>query len=197
MRGFLREFGLFLKEFILFYFRLSIKALHFMAKWIKPIVMIIRHWLEHDAIESHRFRQKYGDSLGQFTNVIAPKEQKIPKVTYTLDQLKKMDPFEFERFIGKQFEKRGYLVKVTKATGDQGIDLDCYKNGKRIIVQCKRYQKQVPSGEVMKFVGVKHFHNADEAYFITTGYFTSAGIKYAKKEQIRLIDGSELMRWLI
>jgi HJR/Mrr/RecB family endonuclease len=107
-----------------------------------------------------------------------------------------MDPIEFEHFIGDQFKKRGYRVSVTKATGDQGIDLICYKDGKKVIVQCKKYHNQVPSQAVMNLIGAKHFHDAHEAILITTGQFTNAGKAYANKTNIQLIDGKQLIEWL-
>lgn len=55
----------------------------------------------------------------------------------------KMDGRQFELYLGILFKHLGYAVKVTRAAGDFGADLVLEKDGKRIVVQAKRYSKNV------------------------------------------------------
>jgi restriction system protein len=55
----------------------------------------------------------------------------------------KMDGREFEHYLGILFKNQGYSVNVTKASGDYGADLVIGKDGKKIVVQSKRYSKNV------------------------------------------------------
>ena len=53
-------------------------------------------------------------------------------------RIDKMSGLEFERVCGEIFQRLGYKVTVTKASGDQGADLLLERQGRRIVVQTKR-----------------------------------------------------------
>ena len=53
------------------------------------------------------------------------------------------------------FRLNGYKAKVTKKTGDGGIDILMYKNGKKIIAQSKHYTKPVGVSVARELNGIK------------------------------------------
>ncbi|SFS42303.1 Restriction endonuclease [Paenibacillus sp. 453mf] len=55
----------------------------------------------------------------------------------------KMDGFKFESYLGELFRNLGYEAKVTQGSGDFGADLILKKADQRIVVQAKRYSKNV------------------------------------------------------
>ena len=112
-----------------------------------------------------------------------------------IDTLVSMDPFEFEKFIGHMYERKGYLVRLTPERGDQGIDLVLYKDRKRYAVQIKKYAPGHPVSvhEVRDFYG--SFANAGYAggFFITTSGYTRSITNWVGTRPITLIDGVELL----
>ena len=112
-----------------------------------------------------------------------------------------MDPFAFERLTQRLLRECGFDdVKVTKKTGDGGID----GTGKlkingifsfNIAFQCKRYQGTVGSSEIRDFRG-SLTTDIEKGVFITTGSFSKQAIEEASnpgKQQIDLINGEDFI----
>ncbi|CCC86394.1 hypothetical protein PPM_p0244 (plasmid) [Paenibacillus polymyxa M1] len=57
----------------------------------------------------------------------------------TITDIDQLGGLEFEFFLKKLFERKGYQVELTKGSGDQGVDLILYQGRRRIAVQAKRY----------------------------------------------------------
>lgn len=108
-----------------------------------------------------------------------------------------VDPLAFEALVGRLFEREGFQVTVTKASGDHGIDLWLWKAGHAPTpVQCKRYRaKKVGEPELQAFSGALRYAGAETGIFVTTSRFTPPAIAWAKQERIRLIDGPALAKW--
>jgi len=113
-----------------------------------------------------------------------------------LKEIKGFTPIEFEKFVGSLFEHMGYTVATTPVTGDHGVDLFLQKDGKRTIVQCKRYDNQVSSSVIREFYGAMVHYQADEGFLVTTGLFTVPGKAWATNKPIYFIDGQELCEWM-
>jgi restriction system protein len=113
-----------------------------------------------------------------------------------LDQLKALDPIAFELFVGSLFERMGYTVRTTPASGDQGIDLILYKDSRTAIVQCKRYEGSVGQPVVRDLYGTMVHNRVDEAYLVTTGTISLPARQWANGKAIHLVDGNELVTWL-
>ena len=115
---------------------------------------------------------------------------------YRLDQMLQLNPIEFENFVGYLFhEAEKWRVETTKASGDGGIDLFLFKNGRMAVVQCKRYQKNVAASHVRDLYGTMMNQRASHAYIVTTGTISSPSREWARDKQITLIDGSALEKW--
>ncbi len=113
-----------------------------------------------------------------------------------LIEWKTMNHKKFERIVAIIFEGLGYKTKVVGGSGDKGIDVVAYKDGKRFFIQCKR-KDQVPPKEVREFAGSIHGLNkekGEKGFFVTTGEFTEDGKAFAKDNliEIELINGFEL-----
>jgi len=112
-----------------------------------------------------------------------------------LSDMKKMDPYDFEKMIHTLFESYdgGYNLNVTKASRDGGIDLDGQRIGlgtNRVIVQCKRYKDTVSVREVRDLFGVvSSDNNISEGFLVTTGKFSKDSRLFVKDKRITLIDG--------
>lgn len=92
-------------------------------------------------------------------------------------------------------------LKVTKLTGDEGIDgiMGEDKLGlDAVYVQAKKYQAKTGVGRpaLQAFAGSLEGQHASKGVFFTTSYFTSEAIEYVRRisRRIVLVDGRELTR---
>lgn len=113
-----------------------------------------------------------------------------------LSQAGKMDPIAFEHMVGALFERMGYEVRTTVASGDQGVDLYVRQGRRTAVVQCKRYKGDVGSPQVRDLYGTMLHNSADEAYMVTTGSISNQARQWADGKPIRLIDGFALVEWI-
>ena len=113
-----------------------------------------------------------------------------------LEQMQKMDPVDFEHFTGWLYQRDGYTVGDTVVTGDEGIDLDLKKRGRKTIVQCKRYSGTVGQPTVRDLYGAMFHTGAKEAHLVTTGKISRQAENWAAGKPIELIDGHDLVAWV-
>jgi len=108
-----------------------------------------------------------------------------------------MDGRDFEILVKSLLEGNGYEIpKITKASGDQGVDIITYKDGKKIAVQCKRYSSKIPNTAVQEVYSGKNYYDCQEAYVITNSYFTPSAVELARKNQVKLIDRQDLFHMM-
>ena len=125
-----------------------------------------------------------------------------------LDLVKKMDPFRFEHLVIDLLVAMGYggsreeAARVTKASGDEGIDgvINEDRLGLDVIyVQAKRWQETVGRKEIQSFVGALAGKKAQKGVFITTSGFKNTASEYANDvhQKVILIDGERLADLMI
>ncbi|HAQ62835.1 MAG TPA: hypothetical protein DCR23_00055 [Ruminococcaceae bacterium] len=131
---------------------------------------------KNDDIES--FKSKY---------ISNPKKRLI-----TIADVDMMTGIEFEDFLCELFQKDGYKTSITKASGDQGIDVLLERHGLRIGVQAKCYSSTVGNFAIQEAVAGKMFYNCDKVMVVTNNYFTNAAIELAKANDVILWDRNML-----
>jgi restriction endonuclease Mrr len=97
----------------------------------------------------------------------------LRKQARTVAGLKRMNPTNFELAVASLYLTLGYNVYVTPYSGDQGIDLVAVKDKERIAVQCKRYKRLVPVGQVRDFYG-SFVGTYTRGIFVTSSTFSRA-----------------------
>lgn len=110
-----------------------------------------------------------------------------------IDIIDKMDGIHFEHYLKELFLTQGYKVNVTKAAGDYGADLILKNDKDKILVQAKRYSKNVGIKAVQEIAGAKTYYEGTEAWVVTNSYFTKAAKELASKLGVKLIDREELI----
>jgi restriction system protein len=118
-------------------------------------------------------------------------------------------PWEaFERLVVELLGAMGYgsstdetRLRVTKLTGDEGIDgvIDEDKLGlDAVYIQAKKYQAKTGVGRptLQAFAGSLEGQRASKGVFVTTSYFTSEAEEYVRRisRRIVLIDGKALSK---
>ena len=111
----------------------------------------------------------------------------------SISEIDKMTGIDFERFCKVLFEKKGYSVKLTKASGDYGIDLLLYKDNIKSVGQCKRYSDKVSLSAVQEVVAGMAYYGSNYGFIITNNFFTKPAMNLAEVNNIQLIDRKELV----
>ncbi len=106
----------------------------------------------------------------------------------TIDSIDIMDGYEFENFVADLFNKMGYATIITKASGDQGVDVIAEKNGIRIGIQAKCYSGKVPNSAIQQVVAGISYHNCKKGIVVTNSYFTESAKEIANSNNIVLWD---------
>lgn len=121
-------------------------------------------------------------------------ETAAAQTTLDVDTLYDLSPFEFEEYVGKIFRTQGYRVKLRGRSGDLGVDVELRKaNGKKAVVQCKRYKSTVGPDIVRELYGTMIHERAAHAFLVTTADISSAAYDWAKNKPMTLIDGKRLV----
>ncbi|MGW7255082.1 restriction endonuclease [Streptomyces sp. NPDC054834] len=111
-----------------------------------------------------------------------------------------LDADDFEQAIAVLCERDGCSqVEVVGGAGDLGADvLAVTPDGRRVVIQCKRYgdTHRVGSEELQRFGGTCFtVHEADIAIVVTTSDFTAPAAEYAGLCGIVCVDGQSLRAW--
>lgn len=102
---------------------------------------------------------------------------------------------EFEEYCAAYLRKRGFKkVQVTRATGDQGVDILARRRGKTYAIQCKLYQKPVGNSAVQEAYAGKQYYDCDRAMVMTNSTFTKGAKELAERTEILLWEGIPLKR---
>lgn len=111
----------------------------------------------------------------------------------SIEQIDLMSGIEFEAFISELFTKMGYETRLTKTTGDQGIDIVASKNGYVLGIQAKRYKSAVGNFAIQEAVAGKKYYQCNDVMVISSGYFTKEAKELAQVNGVRLWGREELI----
>ncbi|MEU3859409.1 restriction endonuclease [Streptomyces sp. NPDC028722] len=111
-----------------------------------------------------------------------------------------LDADEFEQAVAALCERDGCTaVEVVGGAGDLGADvLAVAPDGRRLVVQCKRYgdANRVGSQDLQRFGGTCYtVHEADVAVLVTTSDFTAPAVEYAEQCGILCLNRAALDAW--
>lgn len=112
---------------------------------------------------------------------------------YTLKQLDKMDGHQFEYACADVLKANGYKhVKVTRGSGDFGVDVIAEKDKVRYAIQCKRYNHKLDNTPIQEVVGGLAYYQCDKGAVMTNQYFTEPAKQLAQVNDIKLLDRDTL-----
>lgn len=99
---------------------------------------------------------------------------------------------EYEGYCAAILEEHGWKVTRTPVTGDHGIDLIAEKPGRRVAIQCKRYNSPVGNKAVQEAYAGMAFFEADKAVVVSNAPFTSAAKQIGSKLSVSLVHHDQL-----
>ncbi|WP_411080488.1 restriction endonuclease [Streptomyces sp. cmx-18-6] len=111
-----------------------------------------------------------------------------------------LDPYAFEEAVAELCRRDGCAdAEVVGGAGDLGADvLGTTPDGRRLVVQCKRYgpDNRAGSQDLQRFGGTCYaVHGADIALVVSTGGFTEPALDYAEQCGILCYGPEELAAW--
>lgn len=109
----------------------------------------------------------------------------------------RMEGVQFEKYLGHLFRAQGYQTEVTKAAGDFGADLILQKDSKRIVVQAKRYSKNVGIKAVQEAKASIAHYKASEAWVVSNSDYTAAAHDLARSNGVKLINREALIEMVL
>lgn len=107
--------------------------------------------------------------------------------SYETDQIPD-DGIAFEHWCADKLSKIGWETTVSKASGDQGMDVMATDGETTICIQCKRYARPVGNKAVQEAFAAKQHVDADAACVIATGGFTNSAKELASSTKVVLLD---------
>lgn len=119
----------------------------------------------------------------------------VPLPTLTIDELYALSPYEFEQYVADLFRRKGYQVSLRGRSGDNGVDLLITdRQGKRAIVQCKRYRKTISPDVVRELYGTLMHERVAHAFLVSTASISNSAREWAQGKPMTLIDGRALVQ---
>lgn len=111
-----------------------------------------------------------------------------------------LDPYAFEEAVAELCRRDGCAdAEVVGGAGDLGADvMATTPDGRRLVVQCKRYGpgNRAGSQDLQRFGGTCYaVHEADIALVVSTGGFTEPALDYAEQCAILCYGPEELAAW--
>jgi HJR/Mrr/RecB family endonuclease len=108
--------------------------------------------------------------------------------------LSRMDPREYELTICEVHRRLGYDVRPTPYGGDSGVDGYLRRDGKLLILQCKRVQGSVGQPAVRDLYGTILHEHAQGGILVTTGRVSRQAREWASGKPIQFVEIEEILR---
>lgn len=127
-------------------------------------------------------------SLGivSYLKITNPKPRKY---TVDLSEIDSMEGHDFEYWCAELLRRNGFSkVTVTRGSGDDGIDIIAFCDGKKYGIQCKRSNSRIGNKAIQEAYTGKTVYGCNIAAVITNNYFTTSAINTAQKTDVILWD---------
>ncbi|EJG8175300.1 restriction endonuclease [Escherichia coli] len=112
--------------------------------WACSAIVLLTIVISRQSIRHHRHRRKQ-----QSARRVIKQIKKMPTFPKKICYLRKIDPFVFEELLLHAFEDVGFeIIRNPKYTGDGGIDGRFSVDGRRFLIQAKRYSSWVSTAHI-------------------------------------------------
>ena len=129
------------------------------------------------------------------------KEKDKSKHSYIITSTANVDRLEgheFEYFCAELLKRCGFEeVKVTRGSGDQGVDILAVKEDIRYAIQCKNYSTPLSNKPIQEVYAGKTFYKCHVGVVMTNTTFTKSACELADSVGIILWDKERLDKMMI
>lgn len=106
-----------------------------------------------------------------------------------LQKIDNMDGHEFEYLCADILKNNGFCnVKVTRGSGDFGVDIVAQRKDKKYAIQCKCYNHKLDNSPIQEVVAGMSSYGCNSAAVMTNQYFTEPAKLLAKRNKVELWD---------
>jgi restriction system protein len=102
------------------------------------------------------------------------------------------DGYQYERYCALKLEELGWSTTVTKASGDQGVDIIARRAGIIVAIQCKFYTNAVGNKAVQEVVAGSIHVGANAAVVIASSRYTESARELADSTKVLLITHDDI-----
>jgi len=108
-----------------------------------------------------------------------------------------LDGIEYEYAVADLINSHidGWAAEVSKASGDQGLDVMARSKSCSVAIQTKLYNQPVGNKAVQEIIAAKGFYNADHAAVVTNASFTKSAVELADSQGVALLHHNELLTY--
>ena len=143
-----------------------------------------------------------GPQLEKFKQFLKDEEnynEKLIEYQYWVNKQKEdfwfnLTGHEFESEVNNLFQKKGLNTKLTKGSGDKGIDIVILEDDGGTIVQCKNHKNPISPSTVRELYGVMTSENSNKGILINTGGFTKGVYEFVEGKPIELWDINKIIQ---
>lgn len=124
------------------------------------------------------------------------RDRRLVRKVKSIEALRSMGWEELEILMRRVFELQGYrALRLGGQGADGGVDIVLRGHHHRVfLVQCKQWKtRQVAVNVVRELSGVISVERADGGIIVTCGIFTKEAKEFAKRANITLIDGLQVL----
>lgn len=108
-----------------------------------------------------------------------------------------LEGLEFENWCANLLRNNGFInVEVTRASGDQGVDILAEKGEIKYAIQCKCYSSDLGNSPVQEVHAGKTMYNCHVGVVMTNRHFTSGAKELAKATGVLLWDREKLLQMM-
>lgn len=100
---------------------------------------------------------------------------------------------QFEHALAALYRDISFQAEVTRAGGDNGIDIIVNNEKESFIVQCKAHRSKIGPSAIRDFYGTMIHYGYEKGVFASLSGFTSGAIEFAQDKNIMLIDVNDII----
>ncbi len=117
----------------------------------------------------------------------------VPAYPENLDISNVATGVDYERHCAAILEAAGWTTKLTKGSGDQGVDIVAVRHNWRVVLQCKFYHGQpVGNKAVQEVISARLYEGAKAAAVVSNAAFTKSARRLANSGKVLLLHHDEL-----
>ena len=124
-------------------------------------------------------------------DIVVVKQQEVEREMEFSDE---MDPHHYEQFCALLARKCGWNAITTSGSGDQGADIIARKDGRSVVIQCKKYSKPVGNKAVQEVIAAREFTQTDSAAVVSNSTYTKSAKALAHASQVHLWHHVDLLK---
>jgi len=146
-------------------------------------------------VREERERITSYDTISRTTSARSPRYM-------DLTDLELVSGYEFEHILAEILSRVDGEAQVTKASGDQGVDVVWFRESETVGIQAKAYDKKNPVGnsavqEIYTGATVRNSeYEIDTAAVVTTSRYTNSAREAAANSDVTLYGRKQLEKWL-